>query len=100
MNQRHDPIRILWISDSPLLGTGFGRVTREITTRLVKVPGIEVACLGWSYDGWPYDRDRFPVLIYPSRATTHGQDNFDRALEEFRSEERRVGKEWRARGWT
>ena len=84
MNQRHDPIRILWVSDSPLLGTGFGRVTRELTMRLAKVPGIEVACLGWSYDGWPYDRDRFPVLIYPSRASTHGQDNFDRVLEEFK----------------
>ena len=84
MNQRDQPIRILWVSDSPLLGTGFGRVTREVTTRLAKVPGIEVACLGWSYDGWPYDRETFPMKIYPSRAPTHGQDNFERVIEEFK----------------
>ena len=83
MNRLDRPLRILWISDSPLLGTGFGRVTREITTRLAKIPGLQIACLGWSHDGWPYDRERFPFVIYPSQASTHGQDNFERVIGEF-----------------
>jgi glycosyltransferase involved in cell wall biosynthesis len=77
-------LKILWVSDSPLLGTGFGRVTREVTSRLATVPGIEVACLGWGYDGWPYDRTRFPVVIYPSRGASHGQENFERVVLEFK----------------
>lgn len=77
------PLRILWVSDSPLLGTGFGRVTREVTTRLARVPGLEVACLGWGYDGWPYDRARFPLAIYPSGGPTAGPENFQRVVAEF-----------------
>ena len=77
------PLRILWVSDSPLLGTGFGRVTRELVTRLARVPGLEAACLGWGYDGWPYDRARFPAAIYPSHAPTHGQDTFEKVVHEF-----------------
>ena len=77
-------LRILWVSDSPLLGTGFGRVTREVVCRLGRVPGLEVACLGWGYDGWPYDRARFPAAVYPSHAPTHGQDNFEKVVLEFR----------------
>jgi glycosyltransferase involved in cell wall biosynthesis len=72
------------MSDSPLLATGFARVTREITRRLAQVPGLEVACLGGGYDGWPYDRAQFPLTIYPSRSQTHGQDNFERVINEFK----------------
>ena len=72
------------MSDSPLVSSGFGRVTRELTTRLAKVPGLEVACLGWSYDGWPYDRARFPFVIYPSRGPSHGPENFERVIHEFK----------------
>jgi len=78
------PLRILWVSDSPLLGTGFGRVTREVTSRLARVPGFEVACLGWGYDGWPYDRASFPAVIYPSQAPTDGQDTFEKVIHEFK----------------
>jgi len=77
-------LKILWVSDSPLLGTGFGRVTREVTSRLARLPDLEVACLGWGYDGWPYDRDRFPAVIYPSRGASHGHENFERAVLEFK----------------
>lgn len=83
MSQRNRRVKVLWVSDSPLLGSGFGRVTREITTRLAKVPGLEIACLGWSYDGWPYDRARFPFVIYPSPAASHGHENFERVIGEF-----------------
>lgn len=84
MNQNNHLIRVLWVSDSPLVGSGFGRVTREITTRLAKVPGIEIACLGWSHDGWPYDRTRFPFVIYPSRGASDGSENFERVVQEFK----------------
>jgi glycosyltransferase involved in cell wall biosynthesis len=81
MNQAK--LRVLWVSDSPL-GTGFGRVTREVTSRLARVPGLELACLAWGYDGWPYDRAQLPVVIYPSHAPTHGQDTFEKVVHEFR----------------
>ncbi len=83
MNQKNHAVKVLWVSDSPLVGSGFGRVTREITTRLAKVPGLEIACLGWSYDGWPYDRAQFPFNIYPSRGPSHGPENFERVINEF-----------------
>ncbi|MBI2925114.1 MAG: glycosyltransferase family 4 protein [Verrucomicrobia bacterium] len=77
-------VRILWVSDSPLLGTGFGRVTREVAVRLARMPGLEVACLGWSYDGWPYDRACFPVIIFPSRGPAEGPEHFERVVTEFK----------------
>ncbi len=84
MKQGSARIRVLWVSDSPLVASGFGRVTREVTTRLAKHPDIEIACLGWSYDGWPYDRERFPFVIYPSRGATQGAENFERIIHEFK----------------
>jgi glycosyltransferase involved in cell wall biosynthesis len=84
MNQNRDTIRVLWMSDSPLVGSGFGRVTREITKRLATIAGLEIACLGWSYDGWPYDRTEFPFVIYPSRGASHGPENFERVVQDFR----------------
>jgi glycosyltransferase involved in cell wall biosynthesis len=47
------------------------------------VPGIEVACLGWNYDGWPYDRARFPFVIYPSRGPGERPENFERVIHDF-----------------
>jgi glycosyltransferase involved in cell wall biosynthesis len=77
-------MKLLWMSDSPLLATGFGRVTREITRRLAQVPGLEVACLGWGYDGWPHNHEEFPVTIYPARSRAFGQDSFERVIHEFK----------------
>ena len=34
-------VRILWVSENPMLATGFARVTREVVSRLAKHPGIE-----------------------------------------------------------
>jgi glycosyltransferase involved in cell wall biosynthesis len=74
------PLRILWVSDSPVAATGFARVTREVCGRLSKTPGVEVACLGWGYDGWPNDSDRFPFRIYPSAPGSFGQDTFEKVV--------------------
>lgn len=77
-------LKVLWVSDSPLIGTGFARVTREITKRLAQIPGIEIACLGWHYDGWPYAREQFPAVIFPSQGPSEGPGNFERAVNEFK----------------
>ena len=77
------PTRILWMSDSPTLCTGFGRVTREILTRLMATGAFDVACLGWGYEGWPYPRDEIPFDVYPSRPGSVGRDTLPSALEEF-----------------
>src|SRR5688572_15909236 len=84
MSKNEGVIRVLWLSDSPLVASGFGRVTREITTRLAKVSGIEIACVGWSYDGWPYDRNLFPFDIYPAQGTPQDPENFERVIHEFK----------------
>ncbi|HAM71146.1 MAG TPA: hypothetical protein DCM86_05840 [Verrucomicrobiales bacterium] len=78
------PLRILWVSDSPLMATGFARVTREVVGRLLFQPGLEVTCLGWGYDGWPYDPARFAGRIYPCVASRHGGEVFERVVNEFR----------------
>ena len=75
-------VRVLWISDSPFLATGFGRVTRELTSRLAVIPGLEVACLGWGYDGWPYDLADYPARVYPAANDCRG-DEFERAVNDF-----------------
>jgi len=77
-------LRILWLSDSPLLATGFGRVTRAVVSRLARAPGLQVACSGMGYDGWPYEKKSFPAVIYPSASGAHGQDTFERVIQEFK----------------
>jgi glycosyltransferase involved in cell wall biosynthesis len=78
------PIKILWVSDSPTFFTGFGTVTNEILGRLARLDTYHIACLGWGYDGWPYDRRQIPFDIYPSRSPSLGKETLPRALEEFR----------------
>lgn len=77
-------IRVLFVGDSPLLASGFGRVIRELMIRLAKEPGLELACLGWGFDGWPYDARMFPCCIYPGNPSTYGEDVFERVVNEFR----------------
>ena len=75
--------RLLWMSDSPTLYTGFGRVTRELLRRLSRTESFEVAALGWGYEGWPYSRDWIPFDVYPSRPSVLGRDTLKFAVEEF-----------------
>lgn len=77
------PLRILWMSDSPLVATGFSRVTREVCRRLAITPGIVVGCLGWGYDGWPYDLQSNPFPIYPGAPGSFGQDTFEKVVTDF-----------------
>lgn len=77
-------IKILWMSDSPTFFTGFSTVTKEILSRLALTDKYQIACLGWGYEGWPYDRQQIPFDIYPSRSSHLGKDTLPTALEEFR----------------
>ncbi len=66
--------RILWVGDSPTLFTGFGRVAREVLTRLHATGKYDITCLGWYYDGRPYDTNALPFEIYRTGNTEFGQD--------------------------
>jgi glycosyltransferase involved in cell wall biosynthesis len=79
-----DPIKILWVSDSPTFFTGFSTVTNEILGRLARLGSYRIACLGWGYDGWPYDRGKIPFDVYPSRSPDLGKEALPKALEDFR----------------
>lgn len=77
-------IKLLWMSDSPAFRTGFGTVTREVLRRIAALGRYEVGCVGWGYDGWPYDRAEIPYDLYPSNPSTMGRDTLPRVLERFR----------------
>lgn len=74
--------RILWMSDSPVLTTGFGRVTREVLGRLARMNRFEVACLGW----FGPDRHEERGTPYPLFAggEQYGQDTFPIVASEFK----------------
>jgi len=42
---------LVWLSDSPTIATGFGRVTRQVLDLLAKRVEGELTCLGWGYRG-------------------------------------------------
>jgi len=69
-------VRLLWISDSPALATGYGRVTREILARLSRRKGFGVACLGWHH---PPDNPAgaFPYPIHAPGSHPFGADRLD-----------------------
>lgn len=77
------PIKLLWMSDTPTAFTGFATVTRELLGRLAVLGNYQVACVGWGYDGWPYDRQAFPYDIYPASMAQFGRDTLARAIQEF-----------------
>jgi glycosyltransferase involved in cell wall biosynthesis len=61
--------KIIYMSDSPTISTGYGRVSKELTVALHNA-GHEVEVIGWGYQGEPHD---FPFKIIP--CNSH-QDNF------------------------
>ena len=77
-------LRLLWVSHSPLLETGFGRVTRELLNRLAMLGSIDVACLGLSAPGVgsPGADQRFK--IYPGLLADCGQSVIEAAVNDFR----------------
>lgn len=75
--------RLLWMSDAPTFFTGFGTVTNEILSRLRRSEKYDIACVGWGYNGWPYNRECIPFDIYPSPSPNLGKDTLPRILSEF-----------------
>lgn len=56
--------RLLWIGDSPTTAwTGFGRASLNIIRELL--PRFDVAVIGTTHDGCPYDREEIPYDVYP-----------------------------------
>jgi glycosyltransferase involved in cell wall biosynthesis len=63
--------RVLWVSDSPTVETGFGRVTAEVVRRM-KGLGLDVACLGWNTLGDPHPLLKEGWEIFPCGWVTDG----------------------------
>jgi glycosyltransferase involved in cell wall biosynthesis len=78
-----DRVKILWMSDPPTFFTGFGTVTKEVLTRLNRTEKYQIACVGWGYNGWPYDRQEIPFDIYPSNNPNLNPDTLIKVVEEY-----------------
>lgn len=76
--------RILIMSDSPFLDTGFGRVAREIGTHLVETGNYVVAQLAWFHSA----NDRIvPFQVFPTSGKPgdqYGQLSFDEVASRFK----------------
>ena len=59
-----DKKKILWVSDSPLLTTGFGRNTLKVCEELVR-RGYEIQVMGLQYMGHPIEIGGFLLLPNP-----------------------------------
>ena len=57
--------RILWISDSPSLPTGNGKITREFIKNIQDTGLYEVTVIGRGYEGWPKDDHAFGCAVFP-----------------------------------
>lgn len=57
--------RLLWISDSPGVPTGNGKITRHFVHEMRKSDKYSVAVLGRGYTGWPGEREKYGCTIYP-----------------------------------
>ena len=66
--------------ERPAGTTGLGMVGRLVLGRLAALPGRDICCLGWYYDGEPYDEAVFPYRILPQGGGRTPQDNLPRAL--------------------
>lgn len=63
---------ILYMSDSPTVSTGYGRVSKELTVALHNA-GHELTVIGWGYNNESHD---FPFKIIPCNSATEnfGED--------------------------
>jgi len=73
-------VNCLWISDSPTLPTGYGRVTRDLLFRL-RMRSHNIWALGVGHDGWPYDTLSIPYPIIPSPAGFPSIESLQRAID-------------------
>jgi len=88
LGQMEKTKRIMWMSDSPTVHTGYGTVTRQVTKRLAKKPNYDVTCIGWQTHGMPmrynFDKSRTKIdEVHDTnlvRCVTSGTEPFGRQL--------------------
>jgi len=66
-----DRIKLLWMSDSIHVPTGYGRVTKEVLTRLDKKK-FDVNHFGWQTVGQPHEI--YGIMTYPVGNNKWGED--------------------------
>jgi len=71
---------LVWLSDSPTIATGFGRVTRQVLDLLSKPVEGETTCLGWGYRGTAEAAASLPYTVIPQGDLGSGSDNLPRVL--------------------
>jgi len=75
--------RVLWVSESPRLHTGMGRVASEVIAGLTSAGSCEMAVLGW---GWwkelPEDRAGRAALFAPG-SRPWARDRIDEVIHDF-----------------
>lgn len=59
--------RILFMGDSPTYNTGFAYVLKNLLTFFQKTNKFDIHCIGWKYNGEPYNRAELPFPIYPAK---------------------------------
>lgn len=73
--------RVLFVTDSARISSGFGRVVREVATRLHKTGKYEIAQHGW-FDHLAIPDHQVPFPIFPTRrmhdGNPHPQDGYGR----------------------
>lgn len=75
--------RVLWVSESPRIQSGFGRVTRELAARLAKGRKYEVGVLGWEAQLQTTERDPAGYMVLPPGPRAWSPERIARAIDEF-----------------
>ena len=75
--------RVLIIGESPLMASRFGTEIMNLGLHFHK-QGIETACFGCNYTGWPFRNDSIPYPLYPWAGPPDKPENIDDALNDFR----------------
>lgn len=75
--------RVLIIGETPLMASRFGTEIRNLGFHFYN-KGIETACLGYNYTGWPFRNDTIPYPLYPWVGPPDRPVNVSDVLNEFR----------------
>jgi glycosyltransferase involved in cell wall biosynthesis len=65
--------KIVYMSDSPTLSTGYGRVSGELATAFAKA-GHEVVCIGWGFHQGMDNPFPFDIIPCDPRTENYGED--------------------------
>ncbi len=68
-----EKIKLLMMTDSPLLPTGMGVVHKEIALGLHQTGKYDITCFSWGYNGYPHN---LPFKLIPASARDFGKNGF------------------------